>query len=84
MTPDAHVTTVASGCHLFNTFGCGYPAPGLEDFEYKPIFSIGPWHVTKPELLMVIVVVVVVGFVWAIPVHFWCARRAGVGLGRLL
>jgi len=57
------VTTVA-GCHLFPA-GCGYPSPSLEDFTFRPIFSIGPWHVTKPELLMVIVVVVVVGFFWA-------------------
>jgi F-type H+-transporting ATPase subunit a len=63
VTPDAHVTTVASGCHIFS--GCGYPSPGLDDFMFRPIFSIGPWNVTKPELLMVIVVVVVVGFFWA-------------------
>lgn len=64
MTPNVPVTTVASGgCHIFT--GCGYPAPSLDDFEFRPIFSIGPWHVTKPELLMVIVVVVVVGFFWA-------------------
>ena len=49
MTLDVHATTVASGCHLFS--GCGYPSPRLEDFTFKPIFSIGPWHVTKPELL---------------------------------
>jgi F-type H+-transporting ATPase subunit a len=56
------VTTVAGGCHIFS--GCGYPAPSLQDFQFKPIFSIGPWHVTKPELLMVISVIVIVGFFW--------------------
>lgn len=63
MTPDAHVTTVAGGCHIFS--GCGYNAPGLGDFQFNPIFSIGPWHVTKPELFMVICVIIVVGFFWA-------------------
>jgi F-type H+-transporting ATPase subunit a len=63
VTPDARLSAVAGGCHIFS--GCGYNAPGLSDFIFKPIFSIGPWHVTKPELLMVISVVVVVGFFWA-------------------
>jgi F-type H+-transporting ATPase subunit a len=63
VTPDAHVTTVAGGCHIFS--GCGYRAPGLGDFTFNPIFSIGPWHVTKPELLMVICMLLVVGFFWA-------------------
>ncbi|HEY3957156.1 MAG TPA: F0F1 ATP synthase subunit A [Streptosporangiaceae bacterium] len=57
-----HVTAVASGCHIFS--GCGYPAPTLGDFIFNPIFSIGPWHVTKPELLMVIVVVAILTFFW--------------------
>ena len=35
--------------HLGN--GCGYPAPGLQDFLFKPIFTIGSWGFTKPELL---------------------------------
>jgi F-type H+-transporting ATPase subunit a len=63
VTPDAHVTTVASGCHLFS--GCGYPSPGLEDFQFRPIFTVAGLHVTKPLLLMVICVIVVVGFFWA-------------------
>jgi F-type H+-transporting ATPase subunit a len=58
-----HVTALASGCHIFS--GCGYPAPGLSDFEFKPIFNIGSWHVTKPELLMVICSLAIVGFFWA-------------------
>ena len=35
--------------HLHN--GCGYPAPGLNNFEFKPLFTIGSWGFTKPELL---------------------------------
>ena len=63
MTPDVPVTTLASGCHIFS--GCGYPAPTIEDFTFRPAFSIGPWHVTKPELIMAICVIIVVGFFWA-------------------
>jgi F-type H+-transporting ATPase subunit a len=58
----APVCTQANS-HIFN--GCGYPAPGLGSFQFAPVFDIGPWHVTKPELLMVIVVVAIVAFFWA-------------------
>jgi F-type H+-transporting ATPase subunit a len=40
---------LASGCHLGS--GCGFPAPSLDDFYFKPIFSIGAFHFTKPMLL---------------------------------
>jgi F-type H+-transporting ATPase subunit a len=60
---DVHVTSMASGCHIFS--GCGYPAPNLAYFTYPPIFTIAGWHVTKPELLMVIVVAVIIAFFWA-------------------
>ena len=63
MSPDLHGTTLASGCHIFS--GCGYPSPGLPDFQFRPIFVVAGLHVTKPILLMVISVVVVVGFFWA-------------------
>jgi F-type H+-transporting ATPase subunit a len=54
---------VASGCHLFS--GCGYPAPSLNDFQFGPVFSIGSVHITKPMLLGVLTMLVVVGFFWA-------------------
>ena len=38
---DTHVTTVAGGCHFQSTPPCGYPAPSIEDFFFKPIFKIG-------------------------------------------
>ena len=63
MSAGVHVTTLASGCHLGS--GCGYPAPSINDFIFRPIFDIGSWHVTKPELLMVICTLLVVGFFWA-------------------
>lgn len=53
----------SGGCHLFS--GCGFPAPGLQDFNLPPVFSIGSWAVTKPELLAILVALVVIGFFWA-------------------
>jgi F-type H+-transporting ATPase subunit a len=65
---DTYVSAAAKVCtgsaHI-NKPGCGYPAPTIDDFNFAPIFRIGDWGVTKPELLMVIVVLVVVGFFWA-------------------
>ena len=54
---------VASGCHIFS--GCGYPAPSLSDFYFKPIFTIGSFYLNKPMLLALITMLVVVAFFWA-------------------
>jgi F-type H+-transporting ATPase subunit a len=64
VSPDLHGTTLASGCHIYPR-GCGYPSPGLQDFQFRPIFVVAGLHVTKPILLMVISVVVIVAFFWA-------------------
>lgn len=60
---DPAVTAFPGGCHLFS--GCGFPAPSLEDFQFKPIFSIGSFHFTKPMLLALICAGIVVAFFWA-------------------
>ncbi|MEU2625518.1 MULTISPECIES: F0F1 ATP synthase subunit A [Kitasatospora] len=52
-----------AGCHLFS--GCGFPAPGLNEFDFKPIFSIGSVDFTKPMLLSIICALLVVAFFWA-------------------
>lgn len=57
------MVNVASGCHILS--GCGYPAPSLDDFQFKPIFTIAGLHVTKPMLLALICAAAVVGFFWA-------------------
>jgi F-type H+-transporting ATPase subunit a len=57
--------TLAGGCHIFGSNGCGYPAPSLDSFLFKPIFSIGAFHFTKPMLLALISAAVVVWFFWA-------------------
>jgi F-type H+-transporting ATPase subunit a len=53
----------AGGCHLFS--GCGYPAPGLQDFDFRPLFTIGTFHFTKPELITVLCALGVIAFFWA-------------------
>ncbi len=57
---DVQAITTASGCHIFS--GCGYPAPSISYFFFKPIFSIGGFHFTKPMLLALICAAIVVGF----------------------
>jgi F-type H+-transporting ATPase subunit a len=56
------VAAAAGGCHIFS--GCGYPAPGLPDFEFKPLFYIGNWGVTKPEFLAILAGLAVIVFFW--------------------
>jgi F-type H+-transporting ATPase subunit a len=64
VTGDVAVATAATGgCHIFG--GCGFPAPGLQDFNFRTMFTIGAWHVTKPELVAILCAVVVVAFFWA-------------------
>jgi len=53
-------TVLADGCHLGS--GCGFPAPGLDNFSFTPIFSIGALHFTKPMLLALISSLIVCGF----------------------
>ena len=60
MTGD--VAAAAGGCHLFS--GCGFPAPGLQDFNFQTLFTIGPWHVTKPEVLAILCALIVIVFFW--------------------
>ncbi len=57
---DVRVMTTASGCHIFS--GCGYPAPSISDFYFKPIFTIGGIEITKPVVLAVVAAAIVVGF----------------------
>jgi F-type H+-transporting ATPase subunit a len=50
------------GCHLFS--GCGFPAPGLQSFDYRPLFTIGSFNFTKPMLIAVLCAVSVIVFFW--------------------
>ena len=59
---DAAVIKTAGGCHIFS--GCGYKAPSIGDFYFKPIFTIGPFQFTKPILLAIVAMLIVVIFFW--------------------
>jgi len=63
VTGDVAAASAASGgCHLFS--GCGFPAPGLQDFNFETMFTIGSWHVTKPEVLAILCAIIVIVFFW--------------------
>ncbi|WP_327288667.1 F0F1 ATP synthase subunit A [Streptomyces sp. NBC_01198] len=59
----AHTLLAEAGCHIQHD--CAFPAPGLNSFDFKPIFSVGSFDFTKPMLLAVICMLLVVGFFWA-------------------
>ena len=69
MTGDVGVLAVkgageaGGGCHIFS--GCGYPAPSLDSFMFRPLFSIGSFHFTKPMLIAVLCGLGVIVFFWA-------------------
>jgi F-type H+-transporting ATPase subunit a len=53
----------SGGCHLFS--GCGFPSPGLQSFEFRPLFSVGSFNFTKPMLIAVICMALVIALFWA-------------------
>jgi len=55
MTAAKHCTITNS--HLFS--GCGYQAPSISDFYFKPLFTIAGFQFTKPILIMVLSLVIV-------------------------
>ena len=61
MTGDIQAIAAGSGgCHIFS--GCGYPAPSLESFDFRPIFTIGSFNFTKPDLIALVCAAIVVVF----------------------
>lgn len=50
-------------CHIFS--GCGFPAPGLHSFLFKPMFHLGPIEINKTMLLAAIGTAAIVWFFWA-------------------
>ena len=62
MTGDVAVLA-GGGCHIFS--GCGYPAPGLQSFDFRPLFTVGSFNFTKPMLIAVICMAGVIAFFWA-------------------
>jgi F-type H+-transporting ATPase subunit a len=57
---DVQAAASCVGGHIYS--GCGYPAPSINDFYFKPIFSIGSFHFTKPMLLALVCAGIVVTF----------------------
>jgi F-type H+-transporting ATPase subunit a len=52
--------------HVSSATHCPYPAPGYpSSFTFTPFFTIGSFAFTKPELLALVSMVVVVAFFWA-------------------
>jgi len=49
-----------AGCHILS--GCPFPQPSINDFYFRPIFSIGAFHFTKPMLIAVVSGAIVLGF----------------------
>ena len=60
---DIAVMMPAGGCHIFT--GCGYPAPSINDFYFSPLFKVGSYSFTKPTLLMLLSVIIVLAFFWS-------------------
>jgi F-type H+-transporting ATPase subunit a len=65
---DLRAVMMASGCHFQSHPSCGYPAPGIGDFYFKPLFTIGSFQFTKPILLVLLSAAIVL-------VVFWLAFR---------
>src|SRR6202453_4172101 len=72
------VADAAGGCHLFS--GCGFPAPGLQNFSFKPLFSVGSFHFNKPMLIAVLCTVIVIVFFGA---AFWKPKLVPRGIQNL-
>ncbi|MET9382911.1 F0F1 ATP synthase subunit A [Streptomyces sp. NPDC002928] len=55
-----------TSCHLFGDDGCGFPAPGLHSFMFKPLWGdTDGLYFNKPMLLALLGSIIVVGFFWA-------------------
>ena len=65
---DVLAMTAAKHCTIYNSHlfsGCGYPAPSITNFYFKPIFTIGSFQFTKPLLIVVLSLVIILAFFWA-------------------
>lgn len=65
---------IPPGCHLNNDFGCGFPAPGIDIFEFAPIWTFHifgmEFGINKPTLLLLIcsaVLIIFFSFAFARP-----------------
>ena len=79
MTDDVQVLAApAGGCHIFS--GCGFPAPGIQDFDFQPMFKIGGFPFTKPILIAMLCAISVIVF---FGVAFWQPKVVPRGVQNL-
>ena len=52
-------------CRILSDNGCGFPAPGLNSFLFKPLFTVGGFEFNKVMLLDLITTLIVTVFVSA-------------------
>ncbi|MEU0688993.1 F0F1 ATP synthase subunit A [Streptomyces uncialis] len=59
------VLAFETDCHIFD--GCGFPAPGLHSFLFKPIWGDADSNLyfNKPMLLALLGSIIIIGFFWA-------------------
>ena len=71
--------------HIFSSSHCGYPAPGYPgpSFIFTPFFTIGGFHFTKPMLLALVCMLIVIGFFWAAFANPKLVPRGTQNLGEL-
>jgi F-type H+-transporting ATPase subunit a len=60
--------------------GADFPAPGLQNFEWKPFFTIGSFGFTKPMLLAILAALIVIAF---FGVAFWKPKPVPRGMQNL-
>ena len=84
------VALVAEKCteensHIFSASHCGYPAPGYPgpSYIFKPFFTIGSFSFTKPMLLVLICMLIVIGFFWTAFGNPKLVPRGAQNLGEL-
>ena len=68
LSPQPQEQSTTLGCEAFADClgghfggGCGFRAPSIADFYFKPLFTIGPVSITKPIVLAVIAGAIVLG-----------------------
>jgi F-type H+-transporting ATPase subunit a len=65
---DIEAMTAAKHCTIYNSHlfsGCGYQAPSISNFYFKPLFTIGGIQFTKPILIMVLSLVILLALFYA-------------------
>jgi F-type H+-transporting ATPase subunit a len=65
---DIEAMTAAKHCTIYNAHlfsGCGYEAPSISNFYFKPLFTIAGIQFTKPILIMVLSLVILLSLFYA-------------------